>query len=168
MGVWLTEPQALSEAVAELDGRFPGRFLLGLGVSHAPLVESAGLRYERPYERMTSYLDGLDAAQPPTPASRRVLAALGPKMLRLAAERSLGAHPYFVPVEHTTLARETLGSEALLAPEVAVVLNADRSAALEGPRAHAAPLPGAAELRQQPAAARLQRGGRAGEGEATA
>jgi probable F420-dependent oxidoreductase len=138
VGVWLTEPQVLAEAVAELEERFPGRFLLGLGVSHAPLVESFGLSYERPFERMTSYLDGLDAAQPPTPASRRVLAALGPKMLRLAAERSLGAHPYFVPVEHTRLARETLGGDALLAPEVAVVVNADRSAALATARAYAA------------------------------
>jgi probable F420-dependent oxidoreductase len=137
VGVWLTEPQVLAEAISGIDERYPGRFLLGLGVSHAPLVSSFGLTYERPYERMTGYLDGLDEVDPRTPASRRVLAALGPKMLRLAAERSLGAHPYFVPVEHTQLARETLGAGTLLAPEVAVVLETDRSAALSTARAYA-------------------------------
>lgn len=107
---------------------FPDRFLLGIGVSHQPMVEGVhGHAYDKPYSTMVSYLDAMDRgfyfAAAPTAAPQRVLAALGPKMLKLSAERGLGAHPYFVPVEHTALARETMGSDALLAPEVTVVLD---------------------------------------------
>ena len=115
--------KALSEA-------FSDRFLLGLGVSHQPMVEGVhGHGYDKPYSTMVSYLDQMDhgmyfAAQPTTPP-QRVLAALGPKMLKLAAERGLGAHPYFVPVEHTSIAREALGSDALLAPEQMAVFETD-------------------------------------------
>lgn len=109
---------------------FPDRFLLGIGVSHQPAVEGFhGGTYDKPLSTMKKYLDAMDngfffAAQPSTPPAR-ALAALGPKMLQLAAERSLGAHPYFVPVEHTTVAREALGPDALLAPEQAVVFSTD-------------------------------------------
>lgn len=109
---------------------FPDRFLLGIGVSHQPAVEGFhGGTYDKPLSTMKKYLDAMDhglffAAQPTTPPAR-ALAALGPKMLQLAAERSLGAHPYFVPVEHTTVAREALGPDALLAPEQAVVFSTD-------------------------------------------
>ncbi len=115
--------KALSEA-------FPDRFLLGLGVSHQPMVEGVHMHaYDKPYSTMVSYLDQMDrgmyfAAQPTSPP-QRALAALGPKMLKLAAERSLGAHPYFVPVEHTTVAREALGPDALLAPEQMAVFETD-------------------------------------------
>lgn len=115
---------------------FPDRFVLGIGVSHQPMVEGAHKRaYDKPYTTMVEYLDAMDkglffAAQPST-APRRVLAALGPKMLKLAAERTDGAHPYFTPVEHTALARETMGGDALLAPEVAVVFETDASKARE-------------------------------------
>jgi probable F420-dependent oxidoreductase len=113
---------------------FPDRFLLGIGVSHQPAVEGFhGAAYDKPYSTMVSYLEAMDrglyfAAQPSTPPAR-CLAALGPKMLKLAAERSLGAHPYFVPVEHTPIARAALGPDALLAPEQAVVFstNADEA-----------------------------------------
>jgi probable F420-dependent oxidoreductase len=113
-----------------LSDAFPNRFLLGIGVSHQPLVEGPhGHAYGKPYTTMVEYLDAMDRAPytAPAPASppRRVLAALGPKMLRLSAERSLGAHPYFVPVEHTVVAREALGPTALLLPEQAVVLETD-------------------------------------------
>jgi probable F420-dependent oxidoreductase len=116
---------------------FPDRFLLGIGVSHQPAVEGFhGAAYGKPYSTMISYLDAMDrglyfAAQPSTPPAR-CLAALGPKMLKLAAERSLGAHPYFVPVEHTPIARAALGPDALLAPEQAVVFstNADEARAV--------------------------------------
>lgn len=116
---------------------FPDRFLLGIGVSHQPAVEGFhGGAYNKPYSTMVSYLDAMDrglyfAAQPSTPPAR-CLAALGPKMLKLAAERSLGAHPYFVPVEHTPIARAALGPDALLAPEMAVVFstNADEARAV--------------------------------------
>lgn len=113
---------------------FPDRFLLGIGVSHQPAVEGFhGAAYDKPYSTMVSYLEAMDrglyfAAQPSTPPAR-CLAALGPKMLKLAAERTLGAHPYFVPVEHTPIARAALGPDALLAPEQAVVFstNADEA-----------------------------------------
>jgi probable F420-dependent oxidoreductase len=109
---------------------FPDRFLLGIGASHQVMVEHVhGHSYDKPYSAMVDYLDAMDrgiyhAAQP-TSAPQRVLAALGPKMLRLAADRGLGAHPYFVPVEHTAAAREILGPDALLAPEQKAVFETD-------------------------------------------
>ena len=113
---------------------YPGRFLLGLGVSHQPMVEGVhGHAYDKPYSTMVAYLDAMDrgifVATQPAESPQRVLAALGPKMLRLSAERGLGAHPYFVPVEHTAVAREALGEGPLLAPEQAVVLETDPAAA---------------------------------------
>ncbi|MBU3702117.1 MAG: LLM class F420-dependent oxidoreductase [Acidimicrobiia bacterium] len=122
---------------------FPDRFLLGLGVSHQMMVE--GLRghdYSKPFSAMTAFLDGMDnglytASPSPVPPTR-VLAALGPRMLRLAAERSAGAHPYFVPPEHTAFARETMGPGPLLCPEQAVVLETDPTRAREIARGHMA------------------------------
>ena len=87
--------------------------------------------YARPYSRMVAYLDALDALETPVPPERRVLAALRPRMLELAAARAAGAHPYFVPVEHTARARGILGPAPLLAPEVAVVLETDPARARE-------------------------------------
>lgn len=127
VSIWATTPAELAPAVGDLEARFPGRFLLGLGASHAPLAAA----YRRPYSKMVDFLDQLDAAEPPVPPERRVLAALGPRMLTLAAERAAGAHPYFVPVEHTAAAREILGPGPLLAPEVTVVLEADPARARE-------------------------------------
>lgn len=121
LSVWPNDPAATAHQVAALGPRF----LLGIGASHAPIVESEGERYERPVARVAAFLDGLDAAEEPVPPGRRVLAALGPRMLALAAERSLGAHPYFVTLQHTAQARLRIGPEALLAPEVAVVLASD-------------------------------------------
>jgi probable F420-dependent oxidoreductase len=122
---------------------FPGRFLLGLGVSHEVMV--AGVRhhdYSRPYSAMQEYLDAMDAATfmaaAPPHEPRRVLAALGPKMTRLAAERASGALPYFVPVEHTATARADLGPDALLCVEQAVVLETDPQRAREIARGHTA------------------------------
>jgi probable F420-dependent oxidoreductase len=137
VSIWLNEPAALAAAVGELDAAHPGRFLLGLGVSHAPLVEHAGHRYERPYSRMASYLDALDGVGGPVGKDRRVLAALGPRMLRLARERAAGAHPYFVPVAHTARARAELGDGPLLAPELAAVVETDASVAREVARRYA-------------------------------
>lgn len=127
VSIWTTDPGQIAEEVAELDRRYPGRFVLGVGASHSLIVE----HYARPYSRMVGYLDGLDGGGPAVSRDRRMLAALGPRMLRLAAERSGGAHPYFVPVEHTHRAREVLGADALLAPEVTVVLEQDPAAARE-------------------------------------
>ena len=125
VSIWASSPEQIASATADLEAKHPGRFLLGLGASHAPIVEN----YSRPYERMVGYLDVLDMAGSPVSADRRVLAALGPRMLALSGERALGAHPYFVPVEHTERARKLLGSGPLLAPEVAVVVERDPSTA---------------------------------------
>jgi probable F420-dependent oxidoreductase len=125
ISMWTGAPADVGPAVADLEVRFPGRFLLGVGASHAPLVSD----YTRPYSHMVAYLDALDALEIPVPVDRRVLAALGQRMLELAAQRAAGAHPYFVPVEHTARARSILGTAPLLAPEVAVVLEVDPAAA---------------------------------------
>ncbi|MHA5048133.1 LLM class F420-dependent oxidoreductase [Streptomyces sp. SD15] len=117
--IWQYEATDTAARIAELDAAHPGRFLLGLGVSHAKLTD----QYRRPYSSMVDYLDALDAAG--LPDRRRVLAALGPKMLKLSRDRAAGAHPYLVTPEHTALARETLGDAPLLAPETKVVLEAD-------------------------------------------
>ncbi len=138
--VWAAAPADVGPAVTDLETRYGDRFLLGLGASHSVIVEN----YERPYTRVVEYLDALDALDPPVPPGRRILAALGPRMLALGAVRSAGAHPYFVPVDHTRWAREVLGPGPVLAPELAVVLETDRSAALELARQYAAiylPLP---------------------------
>jgi probable F420-dependent oxidoreductase len=126
ISIWVNDPRELSGAFEDLDHRHPGRFLLGLGASHAPLVQD----YARPFTQMVQFLDSLDAVDQVHP-SRRALAALRPRMLELARERSLGAHPYFVPAEHTARAREILGPDSLLAPEVTVVLETDPNVARE-------------------------------------
>jgi probable F420-dependent oxidoreductase len=136
INTWFTPAVDLARAVAELEETHPGRFLLGLGVSHAPLIESGGQKYERPLEQMVGFLEELDRAEPTVGAERRVLAALGRRMLAVAAERSLDAHPYFVPIEHTVVAREVLGAGPLLAPEVAVVLETQPSVARDAARAY--------------------------------
>jgi probable F420-dependent oxidoreductase len=134
VSIWATEPDDVGNAVAQLDERFPGRFLLGIGASHSAIVEG----YRKPYSRMVEYLDALDALDDrPVPPDRRILAALGPRMLELAAARSAGAHPYFVTVEHTARARSILGDGPLLAPEVAVVLDEDPVSARAAARAYA-------------------------------
>jgi probable F420-dependent oxidoreductase len=117
--IWNQEPAEVSDTIARLADR--ERFVLGLGASHEVLTPG----YARPYSKMVEYLDGLDAAAVPVPASRRVLAALGPKMLRLSAQRAAGAHPYLVTAEHVAQARAELGQDALLAPELGVVLDTD-------------------------------------------
>jgi probable F420-dependent oxidoreductase len=131
VNIW-THPA--TEVAAEhhaLTTAHPGRFLLGLGVSHQPVVERSGLTYERPLKKMASYLDELDAAPHPVPKEERILASLGPRSLEQARKRSLGTHPYFVPPEHTRIAREALGPDAMVAPEQMVVLEADPARARE-------------------------------------
>lgn len=128
VSVWATTPEEVVPAVADLQKRFALRFVLGIGASHSAIVEG----YTRPYAKMVSYLDGLDALGGTSEV--RVLAALGDRMLRLAGQRSLGAHPYFVPAEHTSHAREVLGPGPLLAPEVTVVVESEASTARETAR----------------------------------
>jgi len=120
---------------------FPDRFLLGMGVSHAPMVTGVHKgNYDKPYSTMVEYLDAMDAgiyfSPAPSTAPQRVLAALGPKMLKLAADRCGGAHPYFIPVEHTAMARSVMGADALLAPEQAVVFETDPTKARAIARQH--------------------------------
>lgn len=125
LNIWSHTAEEVAARIAAVDEAARGRFVLGLGVSHGPLVP----QYAKPYSAMAGYLDALDAAAPPVEPGERVLAALGPKMLKLAADRALGAHPYLVTTEHTAEARETLGPDALLAPELTVVLDTDRDRA---------------------------------------
>ncbi|WP_328540224.1 LLM class F420-dependent oxidoreductase [Streptomyces sp. NBC_00344] len=121
LSIWQHTAEDVAEQVREVEKNSPGRFVLGLGVSHDVMTP----QYARPYSEMVAYLDALDAAPEPVPASRRLLAALGPKMLELSARRSVGAHPYLVTAEHTAQARSALGPDALLAPELKVVLDTD-------------------------------------------
>src|SRR5262245_12851905 len=114
----------VADAQTEFERRFPGRFLLGLGIGHAALVDDGHPgRYARPLATMRAYLDALDAAG--SAERPRVLAALAPKMIELAAERASGVHPYLVPVAHTRLVRNAIGPEALIAQELSVVLGDD-------------------------------------------
>ncbi len=129
--IWAHPPEKTSAAFAAVSSQYPERVLLGLGASHRHLVEAMGQRYTRPYQRMVSYLGALDNATPPVPVHGRALAALGPRMLRLAGERSAGAHPYLVTPEHTRRAREILGDGPLLAPEQKIVLETDPARARE-------------------------------------
>jgi probable F420-dependent oxidoreductase len=126
VSIWTHPASATAALHARLSSEFPDRFLLGLGVSHAPAV---GGKYRKPLTEMVRYLDTLDAADPPVPPTERVLAALAPRMLALARERALGSHPYLVTPEHTRIAREALGPDALLAPEQTVVLEEDAGTA---------------------------------------
>ena len=134
LSVWVADPELVAAERAELNDAYDGRFLLGLGVSHAPLVGSD--RYKRPLEKMRTFLESLDAAAPPVLPEERALAALGPKMLELARERSLGAHPYLVTPEHTRIAREAVGPEKLVTTEQAVVLETDPDRARSLARGH--------------------------------
>ena len=115
--VWTWSSADLAATAERLETQYPGRFVLGLGVSHAPAVEATGQAYVKPYTKMVQFLDEL----PPLPVPV-ILAALGPKMLELSRDRAMGAHPYFTPPEHTSIARQVLGQEPLLIPEIAVSL----------------------------------------------
>jgi probable F420-dependent oxidoreductase len=138
--IWLREPASAANGAAALAEAHPGRFVLGLGVSHAPIVESVGHAYAKPLTRMREYLDGMDAAAyraaAPAEPAPRVLAALAPRMLELARDRAQGAHPYLVTPAHTATAREALGPDRNLAPEQAFTLESDPAAARESGRRH--------------------------------
>lgn len=122
INVWTAPADEVAEAYHRVEGRYPGRFLLGIGIGHPEHTDE----YRKPYDVMVEYLDRLDAAKVPT--SRRVIAALGPRMLELAAQRSAGAHPYLTTPQHTGEARNLLGPTVFLAPEHKVVLARDAEA----------------------------------------
>lgn len=125
VNIWSAPAPAVAESFKRIESGHPGRFLLGIGVGHAEHTQE----YVKPYDALVSYLDQLDAALVPT--SRRVVAALGPRVLRLATQRSAGAHPYLTTPEHTAKARELLGGAVYLAPEHKVVLSTDAEQARE-------------------------------------
>jgi probable F420-dependent oxidoreductase len=121
LNVWQNEPAAVAAEFHAMAGEFPDRFLLGVGIGHPEATSD----YKRPLKTMREFFDGLDAADTPVPRDQRCMAALGPKMLDLCGERSLGAHTYFIPVEHTRAARERLGDGKLIAAELACVVDGD-------------------------------------------
>lgn len=138
--IYARDAVAMAAGQKTLAEAYPDRFLLGLGVSHVPLVEQLrGHRYEKPVATMRAYLDAMDKAPynsiPPPTKPVRVLAALGPKMLELSGERADGAHPYNVNPEHTAEARKILGQGRYLCPEQAVVLETNPDKAREIGRA---------------------------------
>jgi probable F420-dependent oxidoreductase len=119
VNIWSAPARAVAESYHRIEKAYPGRFLLGIGVGHPEHSQN----YRTPYDALVGYLDELDAASVPT--SRRVLAALGPRVLKLSAQRSAGAHPYLTTPDHTAEARELIGNTVFLAPEHKVVLTDD-------------------------------------------
>jgi probable F420-dependent oxidoreductase len=135
LNIWGRDATATGNGAKTLEDAYPGRFVLGLGISHQHVVEARGHEYGRPVETMRAYLDGIDAARyighEPAETPPRLLAALAPRMLELAAGRAGGSITYFVTPEHTAFARELLGPDAFLAVEQAVVLEEDNARARE-------------------------------------
>jgi probable F420-dependent oxidoreductase len=139
--IYARDPMAAANGCRTLAEAYPGRFVFGIGVSHAPSVAARGGTYASPVATMRAYLEAMEAAryvgpEAPEPAPL-LLAALGPRMLELSAERTDGAHPYFVPVEHTALARSILGPEPCLAVEMTAVMETDATEARRIARAFA-------------------------------
>jgi len=135
LNIWARDAVATANGARTLEDAFPGRFVLGLGVSHRHAVNARGHTYNHPFDAMRAYLDGMDAApyagQDAAAPPPRVLAALAPRMLELAGQRAGGTLTYLVPPEHTAVARERMGPDAFLAVEQAVVLETDAGAARE-------------------------------------
>lgn len=125
VNIWTAAAGPVAESFHRIDAAYPNRFLLGIGVGHP----EAHAEYKKPYDALAEYLDELD--QHGVPKDRRVVAALGPQVLKLSARRSAGAHPYLTTPEHTAQARELIGPEAFLAPEHKVVVTSDAAHARE-------------------------------------
>jgi probable F420-dependent oxidoreductase len=122
VNIWTEPAQTVAASFNRLYDKYPGRFLLGLGAGHR---EHNGEVYSHPLEALRSYLDALDDSDHPVPADQRIIAALGPKALQLARCRSVGAHTYLATADHTRQARETLGADPILAPEIKVILESN-------------------------------------------
>lgn len=133
VNVWQYDPAELCEEFHALEADFPGRLLVGIGIGHP----EATSEYEKPLAKMRGFLDGIAAARRPIPSDRLIVAALGPKMLELSAERTLGTIPYFVSPEHTAFARERLPAPKIVAPELAVVVDENRERGLASARQYA-------------------------------
>jgi probable F420-dependent oxidoreductase len=121
VNIWGYDPADLVREYAEIEADFPGRVCVGIGVGHPEATSD----YKRPLSNLEAFLDGIDAAAEPIPTDRRIIAALGPKMLTMSARRSLGTIPYFTSVDHTRFSRETVGPDALVIPEIACVIDED-------------------------------------------
>ncbi|MEN4477791.1 LLM class F420-dependent oxidoreductase [Mycolicibacterium cosmeticum] len=119
VNIWTADAAATAESFHRIEKAYPGRFLLGIGVGHREAITE----YRKPLDALTAYLDKLD--EHGVPKHRRVVAALGPKVLQLSADRSAGAHPYLTTPEHSKQARDLLGADAFIAPEHKVVLTTD-------------------------------------------
>ncbi len=133
VNVWAYDPSELAREYAELSPQFGDRLLVGIGIGHPEATSD----YTRPLASTRAFLDGIDAAPRPIPPDSRALAALGPKMLDLCRERSRGTLTYFVPPEHTRAARARLGDDALIAAELACVLDTDPESARATARGYA-------------------------------
>lgn len=129
VNIWTADAVEVARSFHRLEQAHPGRFVLGIGIGHR---ESQGELYQKPYSALVDYLDVLDAEG--VPAQRRLIAALGPRTLRLAAERSAGTHPYMSTPAHTRFAREIMGPDALVAPEQRLVPDIDPASAREKAR----------------------------------
>ena len=138
LNIWMHSPEEAAEQHAALTVQHGHRFLCGIGVSHRPFIDHVNEpgTYQKPVEKVAGFLDGLDAADPPLARGERCIAALGPKMLELAAARTSGTHPYLVTPEHTAAAREAVGPDALVASEQAVVLDTNPETARAAARTH--------------------------------
>lgn len=140
LNLWMHTPEETAAEHARLTAAYGPRFMAGIGVSHAPLIDQAEAgRYRTPLAKTAEFLDGLDAAPVPLRAEDRMLAALGPKMLQLAGERTAGTHPYLVTPEHTAQARAALGPSSTIAAEQAVILDEDPETARAVARLNLAP-----------------------------
>jgi len=129
VNLWAETPESVTRAWHRYEEVYPGRVYMGLGISHAPLVEgSLTAEYARPLTKTAAFLDALDAQPNPLPPGRRLLGALGPKMLKLAADRTLGTHPYLASPDNIAQAREAVGG-AFVAPELGVILDPDLESA---------------------------------------
>jgi probable F420-dependent oxidoreductase len=129
VNVWTAPATQVAESYHRIEAAHPGRFILGIGIGHPEHTQE----YRKPYDVLVEYLDALDELGVPT--ERRVVAALGPKVLKLAADRSAGAHPYLTTPEHTAEARQLIGPDAFLAPEHKVVLTDGSEQQAEAARA---------------------------------
>jgi probable F420-dependent oxidoreductase len=134
VNIWGYDPADLVAEYAALEADFPGRVCVGIGVGHPEATSD----YKRPLSNLEAFLDGIDAAAAPIPIDRRIIAALGPKMLAMSAARSLGTIPYFTSVDHTRFSRETVGPDALVVPEIACVIDEDVERARTTAREYAA------------------------------
>jgi probable F420-dependent oxidoreductase len=140
LNIWMHTPEETAAQHAALTAAHGHRFLCGIGVSHRPFIDHVNEpgTYDKPVDKVSAFLDGLDAADPPLAPGDRCIAALGPRMLELARTRTAGTHPYLVTPEHTQRAREAVGPDVLVASEQAVVLETDPTTARATARTHLA------------------------------